>query len=76
MKPERYKVKSIDEVAGNLAIISPFNKADEMIFLDEISQNQAIKIMDNYLKADLELVKSRHNFIISKKYQAVFKRYF
>ena len=30
MKPERYKVKSIDEVAKNLGIISPLNKANEM----------------------------------------------
>ena len=30
MKPARYKVKSIDEVAKNLGIISPLNKANEM----------------------------------------------
>ncbi len=29
MKPERYKVKNINEVAKNLAIISPLNKADK-----------------------------------------------
>ncbi|MDD6161447.1 MAG: hypothetical protein PUB35_01380, partial [Campylobacteraceae bacterium] len=66
MKPERYKVKSIDEVAKSFGIIKPFDKANTMIFLDEINQKQAIKIIDNYLKADLELAKSRRNFIISK----------
>ena len=76
MKPERYKVKSIDEVAKNLAIISPLNKADEMIFLDEIRRKQAINIMDNYLKADLELAKSRRNFIISKNIKQYLKDIF
>ena len=76
MKPERYKVKSIDEVAKNLAIISPLNKADEMIFLDEISQKQAIKIMGNYLKTNLELAKSRRNFIISKNIKQYLKDIF
>ncbi|MCI7076056.1 MAG: hypothetical protein MR931_02120 [Campylobacter sp.] len=107
MKPERYKVKSIDEVAKfqkqngttpplkepdevNKAnkvnevakfqkesdIISPLNKVNEMIFLDEISQNEAIKIMGNYLKTDLELAKSRRNFIISKNVKQYLKDIF
>ena len=44
-----------------------------MIFLDEISQNEAIKIMGNYLKTDLELAKSRRNFIISKNIKQYLK---
>ncbi|MDY5465979.1 MAG: hypothetical protein SPF98_00095 [Campylobacter sp.] len=47
-----------------------------MIFLDEISQKQAIKIIDNYLKADLELAKSRRNFIISKNIKQYLKDIF
>ncbi|MDY6188064.1 MAG: hypothetical protein SPH77_04445 [Campylobacter sp.] len=47
-----------------------------MIFLDEISQKQAIKIMGNYLKADLELAKSRRNFIISKNIKQYLKDIF
>ena len=79
MKPERYKVKSINEVAEfqkQNGTISPLNKADEMIFLDEIRQKQAINIMDNYLKADLELAKSRRNFIISKNIKQYLKDIF
>ena len=47
-----------------------------MIFLDEINQKQAIKIMGNYLKADLELAKSRRNFIISKNIKQYLKDIF
>ena len=47
-----------------------------MIFLDEINQKQAIKIIDNYLKADLELAKSRRNFIISKNVKQYLKDIF
>ncbi|WP_321248835.1 hypothetical protein [Campylobacter sp.] len=44
-----------------------------MIFLDEINQKQAINIMGNYLKANLELAKSRRNFIISKNIKQYLK---
>ena len=47
-----------------------------MIFLDEINQKQAIKIIDNYLKANLELAKSRRNFIISKNVKQQLKDIF
>ena len=47
-----------------------------MIFLDKINQKKAIKIIDNYLKADLELAKSRRNFIISKNVKQYLKDIF
>ena len=47
-----------------------------MIFLDEINQKQAINIMGNYLKANLELAKSRRNFIISKNIKQYLKDIF
>ena len=47
-----------------------------MIFLDEIRRKQAINIMDNYLKANLELAKSRRNFIISKNIKQYLKDIF
>ncbi|MCI6339652.1 MAG: hypothetical protein MR782_02135 [Campylobacter sp.] len=58
------------------AIISALNKDNTIIFLDEINQKQAIKIMGNYLKADLELAKSRRNFIISKNIKQYLKDIF
>ena len=58
------------------AIISALNKGNTMIFLDKINQKKAIKIIDNYLKADLELAKSRRNFIISKNIKQYLKDIF
>lgn len=79
MKPERYKVKSIDEVAEfqkQNGTISALKESDDAIFLDKISQNEAINIINNYLKTDLELAKSRRNFIISKNIKQYLKDIF
>ena len=79
MKPERYKVKSINEVAKyqkQNGTTPPLNKPDDAIFLDKISQNEAINIINNYLKTDLELAKSRRNFIISKNVKQYLKDIF
>ncbi|MCI6344454.1 MAG: hypothetical protein MSH30_02730 [Campylobacter sp.] len=43
MKPKRYKVKSINEVAGNLAIISALKEVNDMIKLNgTIKNNQEV----------------------------------
>ena len=59
MKPERYKVKSISEVAKNLAIIRDLNETDSMV------QNEKFnKIIDNILDGNIIKDKSKQLAIV------------